>query len=309
MTKRAELETGIAEQQETQAMLAALVSEAGVADATQLPSAIESSRRRSQAEQQLRELEGTLAQQARGELPDKFEAAALARREGIDQTIETLNEDISRIDDEVSKAEIAASQADEQLRTWQRASDDAAMARQQAAFHARQLQDQVTEYATLHLARKALDRAVQRYRLVHQDSMLACAGAYFQKLTNGDFNGLEIDSEDGTPHLIAQRSDRQRADACVSVGGLSDGTRDQLFLALRLAGIEQHLADREPIPLIIDDVLVNFDDRRAGATLRSLAELSRRTQILLFTHHRHIVELARQLIPGMLVCHELQQRR
>ena len=68
---------------------------------------------------------------------------------------------------------------------------------------------------------------------------------------------------------------------------------DQLFLALRLAGIEQHLADREPMPLIIDDVLVNFDDRRAAATLRCIAELSKQTQVLLFTHHHHLVELAR----------------
>ena len=56
----------------------------------------------------------------------------------------------------------------------------------------------------------------------------------------------------------------------VPVGGLSDGTRDQLFLALRLAGIEQHFQDREPVPLIIDDVLVSFDDARARATLKCL---------------------------------------
>jgi hypothetical protein len=307
--KRAELETATAEQQEAEAMLAALVSEAGVADATRLPSAIEGSRRRSQAEQQLRELQGTFAQQAQGELPEKFEAAALAYRDGIDQAIEALNEEISRIDDEVSRAEITASQADEQLRTWQKASDNAAMARQEGAFQARQLQDQVSEYATLHLARNALDRAVQRYRSIHQHSMLARAGSYFQNLTDGDFDGLEIDNEDGTAVLIAQRSDRQRADPSVPVDGLSDGTRDQLFLALRLAGVERHLADREPMPLIIDDVLVNFDDRRASATLRALADLSKQTQILLFTHHRHIVEIARQSVPGVLVYHELQQRR
>ena len=45
------------------------------------------------------------------------------------------------------------------------------------------------------------------------------------------------------------------------------------------------------MPLIIDDVLINFDDRGAAATLRSIAELSKQTQVLLFTHHRHLVEL------------------
>ena len=89
----------------------------------------------------------------------------------------------------------------------------------------------------------------------------------------------------------------------VPVGGLSDGTRDQLFLSLRLAGIEQHLLDREPVPLIIDDVLVTFDDARARSTLKCLVELADKTQVLLFTHHRHVVDLARDVNPGTLVHH------
>ena len=92
----------------------------------------------------------------------------------------------------------------------------------------------------------------------------------------------------------------------VPVIGLSDGTRDQLFLALRLAGIEQHLVDREPMPLVVDDILVNFDAGRAKVTLNCLAELSRRTQVLLFTHHDYLVELARHSLPAEIVfIHEL----
>ena len=56
--------------------------------------------------------------------------------------------------------------------------------------------------------------------------------------------------------------------------------------------LESYLDRREPLPLIVDDVLVQFDDARAVATLRTLAELSRRTQVLIFTHHDHLVRLA-----------------
>jgi uncharacterized protein YhaN len=73
---------------------------------------------------------------------------------------------------------------------------------------------------------------------------------------------------------------------------MSQGTRDQLFLSLRLAAIEQHIEARGPFPVIADDLLVQFDDDRAVATLEVLSELSARTQVLFFTHHKHLVDLA-----------------
>jgi len=53
----------------------------------------------------------------------------------------------------------------------------------------------------------------------------------------------------------------------VLVPGMSEGTRDQLYLALRLAGLELHLEDHEPMPMILDELLVHFDDARAGPCL------------------------------------------
>ncbi|MGB4250391.1 MAG: hypothetical protein WBK16_06735, partial [Limnochordia bacterium] len=60
------------------------------------------------------------------------------------------------------------------------------------------------------------------------------------------------------------------------------------------ASIERYLEAKEPLPLILDDVLINFDDRRAAAALRTLAELGRKTQVIMFTHHLRLVELAQQ---------------
>jgi uncharacterized protein YhaN len=74
---------------------------------------------------------------------------------------------------------------------------------------------------------------------------------------------------------------------------MSDGTNDQLYLSLRFASLELRFLDGEPMPLILDDILINFDDDRSCATLRVLAELSKKTQIIFFTHHRHLLELAR----------------
>ena len=93
----------------------------------------------------------------------------------------------------------------------------------------------------------------------------------------------------------------------LGVEAMSDGTADQLYLAIRLAGLESYLETHESMPLIMDDILIHFDDRRAAATLSVLAELSGRTQIIFFTHHHHLVELAKTHIPGdRLVIHRLE---
>jgi uncharacterized protein YhaN len=79
---------------------------------------------------------------------------------------------------------------------------------------------------------------------------------------------------------------------------MSEGARDQLYLALRLATLERYLDHAEPLPFIVDDILVNFDDERSAATLKVLAELSRKTQVILFTHHAHLRDLAAGLRNG-----------
>lgn len=84
----------------------------------------------------------------------------------------------------------------------------------------------------------------------------------------------------------------------IGVEGMSEGTRDQLYLALRLAAIERHQQHHEPMPVILDDLLIIFDDHRASAILPILGDLGSRTQVLLFSYHRHLMELARGVLPA-----------
>jgi uncharacterized protein YhaN len=77
---------------------------------------------------------------------------------------------------------------------------------------------------------------------------------------------------------------------------MSDGTADQLFLALRLAALEQSIAAGVALPFLADDLFINFDDARARAGLEVLGELSRMTQVLFFTHHAHLAAMARDVL-------------
>ena len=60
--------------------------------------------------------------------------------------------------------------------------------------------------------------------------------------------------QDGRPHLLAVRDDGAQVRPQV----LSDGERDQLYLALRIAGLERHLDSNQPLPFVADDVFVKL---------------------------------------------------
>jgi len=152
------------------------------------------------------------------------------------------------------------------------------------------LRDDADRYLTLAVARQLLSQAIAAYREENQGPLLQRAGELFSRVTGGAFAGLATqygDSDD--PILVGVRASGGPA---VAVEGMSDGTCDQLFLALRLAAIEQHSRQSEPLPLIVDDILIRFDDDRARATLEALGEMAMHCQVIFFTHHRRIQQLA-----------------
>jgi uncharacterized protein YhaN len=159
-------------------------------------------------------------------------------------------------------------------------------------------------YVRVRLAHGVLAREVERYRERHTGPILRGASSLFEALTGGAWLRLEADlDEHDKPVLICVRRDGDR----VGVAGLSAGTRDQLYLALRLASLEQLASGRELLPLVLDDLLVHFDDDRAAAALRVLGAFARNTtQVLLFTHHSKLCDLAREaLSPEQLRVHRL----
>ena len=149
-----------------------------------------------------------------------------------------------------------------------------------------------------------MHQAIERYRDKSQGPVLSRASALFQQITGGSFEGVRAEFDgNGNPMLVGVRT---RGAEIVAVDGMSDGTADQLYLALRLAGLEEYLAKNEPLPFIVDDILIKFDDTRAAAALQALAELSAKTQVIFFTHHRHLVKLAEDNVAAsVLVKHNL----
>jgi len=174
---------------------------------------------------------------------------------------------------------------------------DAASFAQDARQALAEAQAAAERYARLHAARTLLRAGIETLRQSRQGPMLQAATRHFALLTAGRYVRLVTEEEeDGTPLLRAIRADG----ASCPMGQLSEGARDQLYLALRVAALEIQAEAAEPLPFVADDLLASFDEARAEAALRLLAELGRRVQVILFTHHAHVAALAGR-VPGAAV--------
>lgn len=170
-------------------------------------------------------------------------------------------------------------------------SEEAIFVENQRASLIASVSDETERYIQLELARYLLEREIEQHRLLHQGPLLKRAGELFKALTNGAYIRLVPSEDRGKPVMVARRAGGQ----LVGIGGMSSGTEDQLYLALRIASVELMIRTSEPMPFIADDLFVNFDDKRTEAALRVLFELSKSTQVIVFSHHESVLACAQEL--------------
>ncbi|MGD8207497.1 MAG: chromosome segregation protein SMC, partial [Thiohalocapsa sp.] len=170
--------------------------------------------------------------------------------------------------------------------------DQAAALAEQAQQTLSELRSHAERYVRLRLAARVLRDEIEGFRRRHRDPILTRASHYFGHLTCSSLTAVETDfDESDQPVLVGVRPGGER----LRVEAMSTGTRDQLYLALRLATLDHYLESAEPLPFIVDDILIQFDDDRSRATLAALADFSDRTQVILFTHHERVVQEATAL--------------
>jgi len=215
--------------------------------------------------------------------------------EGVDA--DSLPGMISEIESQLNTVEIVRSELDQRIGSIQTilsqmdGNAKAAEAAEQSQQALSTIRENVERYIYLRMCSIVLSREIERYRSENQEPLLRRAGQLFSVLTMGSFTGLMTDFDDkDEPVLVGVRSAGEK----IGVEGMSDGTLDQLYLALRLASLEKFLDTNEPMPFIVDDILIRFDDERATAALKILVDLSKKTQILFFTHHARLVELVQK---------------
>lgn len=272
-------------------VLARLCSAAGVPTPDVLPEREESAAKKRQAQIHLSTLREQLAQASAR--PEEALRQSLAGQDAV-----AIESERNRCRLEIGQRETeqaAARQVEEQARRALEAidtSDRAAAAREGMESAAARFRAAIRPWARLKLAHALLKESLNRFCERAQAPMVAAASTYFSLMTGGRYERLEADEEGDKPVLRAVQADGARK----GIEAMSDGTSDQLYLALRLAALDLRRASHPHMPLVLDDVLITSDDERAANILRALARFAEGGQVMIFTHHRHLIDVAREAL-------------
>ncbi|WP_368736865.1 ATP-binding protein, partial [Methylobacterium haplocladii] len=163
-----------------------------------------------------------------------------------------------------------------------------------------EIEDGALRYLQLRAGTAATEHGLRVYRERHRSAMMARASEAFRTISRGAYTGLAAQPGKDAETLIALAAGGGSKQA----SELSKGTRFQLYLALRVAGYDEFVRTRAPLPFIADDIMETFDDFRAEEAFRLLAEMAGIGQVVYLTHHRHLCDVARTISPSVRI-HEL----
>jgi len=212
--------------------------------------------------------------------------------EVLEKTLTEINQGIGKETTNLQTLDSENTQIDSQLRA------ENALAKVRSA---------VRPYLVYTLAESLVRAQIEEFRQAHQGPILVRASEIFSSLTDGSFSQLqaEVDDKDQPVLVAVRRSRHTGVEERLRVEALSSATRIGLYLSLRLACMFHHLEHREGLPFVADDILLDFDDARAKRVMQELGRLAEKTQVILFTHHRHLVEIGKEVLSDRCVVQSL----
>ena len=287
---------------DVQAKLEAVIASCGAKDAEAAEARIAASRLHADQMQRRDSARAMLLEHGDGLSP------AALRTEAAAVPVDAMSARRQAAEEAASSAQVRAEEASVALNTTQTelslasASTAAMEARAEheasIAVFDRLLEDQLV----LHLASTMLGDAMREVEDTIGGSALARTSAAFSAVTD-DAYALRIHDGPAGEELFAIElafpNERK------ALTELSEGSRDQLYLALRMEALRGHCQSAMAVPFIADDILQTFDNRRAAAALRTLCELSADLQVIVLTHHPHLQAVAETLGPGLVQLVEL----
>jgi uncharacterized protein YhaN len=156
--------------------------------------------------------------------------------------------------------------------------------------------DEASEkWAVLTLCRTLLDETRRIYETERQPEVIRHASEFLSTMSEGRWQRV-IAPLDGGDLLVESETGSR-----VQPENLSRGTAEQLYLAMRLALVREYSQHVSPLPVIFDDIFVNFDPDRTRQSIQAVRELSSTHQILLFTCHPHLLDLTKEIVPSAKV--------
>jgi uncharacterized protein YhaN len=195
------------------------------------------------------------------------------------ERIEELERDLDAMRDE-------RAQVTEQIRQIE-TEEESSELRLRLSVLREQLRSEARKWSVLTIGQALLGETRLKYERERQPAVIQEAQRFFSSFTTGRYE--RIFSLPGENRVAVEDRAGKRKDT----SELSRGTIEQLYLALRFGLVREFARRAEPMPVIMDDILVNFDPKRAKEACKALGELSKDQQVLLFTCHPETVELVR----------------
>ena len=203
-----------------------------------------------------------------------------------------LGERVAR--DEVQLEELHNEQGRQEERRRELADEDAiAVLRTEEERLLESLRQQVDDWGRHAMARHLLIAAKERFEQAHQPEVIKAASRYFSRMTGGRYERIVAPHGEGSIEVVDLEGRRKGMDE------LSRGTSEQLYLAIRFGYIASHTAGREALPILMDDVLVNFDPARASLAAKGILDVAETRQVLFFTCHPATVKVFKALAPDV----------
>lgn len=211
--------------------------------------------------------------------------------------IDDLDVRNSELEQEYREAETEAEGMRLGLRTY--SSEEAALSRQTASGLGAAAREALRAYLVRRTAHLLLGQQISRYAEKFRGPIAGHASQLFERVTLGKYSGLSIGVGDNTLRCLTEGREKELHE-------LSRGTRAQLYFVLRMASLFAYFAEHPKVPLVFDDLFVDFDDDRTTAAFELLAEMAQITQVLYFTHLARDVEKAHDAVPsGRLFSHTI----
>jgi uncharacterized protein YhaN len=205
--------------------------------------------------------------------------------------IQAIRDDALRVEEERASADTAIQELSTERGSLQRElarlvdEEESSKLRMERNLLLEQIQAHAREWVKRALAERLIEEARKKFERERQPGVVRHAEKFFREITDGRYRQVYAPLGQQT---ITVTDDAGRAK---KPSQLSRGTREQLFLSLRF-GLVRELGERtETLPVVVDEVLVNFDPARALRAARAFVELSETNQVLVFTCHPTTVEL------------------
>jgi uncharacterized protein YhaN len=205
-----------------------------------------------------------------------------ATKEDLQKEYDLVSEELKRIEADRSTLNQSIGEARNKLNQLV-SSDDLLILQSNLEMKKEKLNNLSREWVISRLALSLLAKGKQEYEKNRQPAVIKSASTLFSEMTGYSKIMKPLDSDS---LMIFDENEKKKG-----VAEMSRGTREQLYLSMRLGLIEEYESRSEPLPVVMDDVFVNFDDDRRGKVIEILKEFSIDRQVIILTCHKHSLDL------------------